>query len=184
MTQRLDAQRNYAAILQAARKVFSEHSPAAPLQLVAEEAKVGRGTLYRHFPNRTSLIAALYEDRLQRYSDYAQANSTDPDLLFKLLRIVAFDQIAIPGLFRAINAEMDSHEHIAMLWQRTQETFALPLKVAKESGSIHPEVDLRDLFLAIAMLYGIANSPRTFEHDEHIVDRALEILRFGLGHVS
>ena len=52
-TLRKDVIHNRAALLDAARAVFADHGLDAPLDLIAEKAGVGRGTLYRHFADRT-----------------------------------------------------------------------------------------------------------------------------------
>lgn len=181
MGKRLDAQRNYTSLLVAAEQVFATHSPHAPLQLVAEAAGVGRGTLYRHFPDRTALVAAIYEARLDRYESFAAEHQDDPSLLFRLLRKVAMDQMRIPGMFRIINANSESSPEVASLWARTVEVFRGPLEASIRSGRVRPEVGLQDLFLSISMLYGVANSPSTFDHDEAVVERSLAILEHGLG---
>jgi AcrR family transcriptional regulator len=59
-TQRQAAERNHAAILDAAREVFTA-SPSASMNEVAIRARVGAGTLYRHFPTREDLILAVYK---------------------------------------------------------------------------------------------------------------------------
>lgn len=181
MPKRIDARRNYDALLAAAEQVFAEHSPQAPLQLVAEAAGVGRGTLYRHFPDRTALVAAIYAARLDRYERFAAEHADNPDLLFMVLRRVAAEQMSIPGLFRIINAATVSSAYIADLWRRTVEVFRVPLETSIAAGRVRPDVELRDLFLSISMLYGVANSPNTFSHDDVVVDHALAILKHGLG---
>ena len=85
MTQRSDARRNRAGILRAAEEVFAAESVNVPLQRVAELAGVGRGTLYRHFPDRYALAAALYQDRLERYEELVQRERDDPDLVLTLM---------------------------------------------------------------------------------------------------
>lgn len=59
---RLDAARNYDALVAAAREEFQENGTDAPLKAVARRAGVGIATLYRNFPNRTSLLEAVYAD--------------------------------------------------------------------------------------------------------------------------
>jgi len=176
---RSDARRNYAALLAAAEEVFAEYSPQAPLQLVAERAGVGRGTLYRHFPDRAALVTAIYTARIERHETFAAEHADDPDLLFKVLANVARDQMSIPGLFRIIDAE-SAADDVAELWTRTVDAFRVPLETSMAAGRARPDLDLRDLFLAISMLYGVANSPNTFDHDEAVAERALHILRQGL----
>src|SRR5580704_12393328 len=57
---RADAQRNRDALLAAAAVVFAETGVDASLEEIARRAKVGIGTLYRHFPTRDALIADVY----------------------------------------------------------------------------------------------------------------------------
>ncbi|WP_370890243.1 TetR/AcrR family transcriptional regulator [Janibacter sp. GXQ6167] len=184
MNQRSDARRNRATILAAAEEVFAAESPHAPLQRVADTAGVGRGTLYRHFADRTALAAAMYEARLERYDAYAREHEEDPEVLLDVLRLVASDQMAVPGLFRIVNAaggtESDT-PHVTALWERTVEIFTRPLRASIAAGVIREDVELTDLFLAISMLYGVANSPRTYPHDERVVERSLALLRRGMG---
>lgn len=62
---RTDAQRNRGALLDAAAEVLAA-SPAASLAEVATRAGLGRATLYRHFPSREALLAALRDEALVR----------------------------------------------------------------------------------------------------------------------
>jgi AcrR family transcriptional regulator len=59
---RADAFANVNRIVAAAREVFGIHGDSATLTDVAAQAGVGNATLYRHFPNRQALAAAVYED--------------------------------------------------------------------------------------------------------------------------
>src|SRR3954454_11504336 len=63
---RADARRNRDQILRAARDVFVEHGPGAPLEEVGRRAGVGIGTLYRRFPDRRALQRAVALDTLER----------------------------------------------------------------------------------------------------------------------
>ncbi|MBH5338267.1 TetR/AcrR family transcriptional regulator [Streptomyces pactum] len=64
--ERTDARRNRERLLAAAREVFAEEGPEASLNAIARRAGVGPGTLYRHFPNRQALLAAVLRDRVER----------------------------------------------------------------------------------------------------------------------
>ena len=59
---RADARRNHARLLDAARNAFDEHGTDANLDDIARRAGVGIGTLYRHFPTRQHLMAAVLRD--------------------------------------------------------------------------------------------------------------------------
>jgi AcrR family transcriptional regulator len=58
---RVDAARNRAKIVEAARVAFRTRGYDAPLDDIAKAAGVGPGTLYRHFPTRESLIDAAMQ---------------------------------------------------------------------------------------------------------------------------
>ncbi|OLL81653.1 Transcriptional regulator, TetR family [Pseudonocardia sp. Ae168_Ps1] len=57
---RADARRNVDALLVAAKDLFDESGVDAPARSVADRAGVGVGTLYRHFPQRSDLVAAVF----------------------------------------------------------------------------------------------------------------------------
>src|SRR3954454_7006801 len=59
---RADARRNREKVMAAARAAFAEHGSDAQMDDVARRAKVGVGTVYRHFPTKEALFVALLED--------------------------------------------------------------------------------------------------------------------------
>jgi AcrR family transcriptional regulator len=61
---RRDARANRERLLGAARVVLRERGADAPLEAIAREARVGIGTLYRHFPDRSALLEALAEEHV------------------------------------------------------------------------------------------------------------------------
>ncbi|HEY0247176.1 MAG TPA: helix-turn-helix domain-containing protein [Gryllotalpicola sp.] len=67
---RADAERNRGKILAVARRLFEAGADARP-ELVAREAGVGVGTLYRHFATREALALAVYDEELRRVADAA-----------------------------------------------------------------------------------------------------------------
>ena len=79
MELRADAARNRAAIVEAARAVFAEHGLDAPLDEIARRAGTGNATLYRRFPARGDLIAAVFADRMSEHLDAVEAGLADPD---------------------------------------------------------------------------------------------------------
>jgi AcrR family transcriptional regulator len=62
---RADARRNRDAILQVAREVFEVDGIFAPIDGIATAAGVGNATLYRNFPTRDDLLAAVMEDSVR-----------------------------------------------------------------------------------------------------------------------
>ena len=77
---RADAQRNHDAVLAAARAVFAQAGIDAPMEDVARAAGVGKGTLYRRFPTREHLFAAILQDRVDELDASAQGALDAPDV--------------------------------------------------------------------------------------------------------
>src|SRR3984885_9082042 len=66
-----DAQRNMDALLEAAMAVFATSGVDAPVRQIATKAGVGLGTVYRHFPQRSDLIAAVFRREIDACADAA-----------------------------------------------------------------------------------------------------------------
>jgi AcrR family transcriptional regulator len=64
MTLRADAQRNLGRVLDAAAEVFAEQGPDASVDEIARRAGVGHATVFRRFPTKDALIAAVAEQRI------------------------------------------------------------------------------------------------------------------------
>src|SRR6266550_8988540 len=61
---RADARQNNARLIAAATAAFAERGAEAPLEDIARRAGVGIGTLYRHFPTRLDLQAAVFRSQV------------------------------------------------------------------------------------------------------------------------
>ena len=79
MELRADAARNRAAIVESARAVFAEEGLDAPLDEIARRAGTGNATLYRRFPTREDLVAAVFAERMVEQLNAVEAGLADPD---------------------------------------------------------------------------------------------------------
>ena len=81
---RADAQRNRTRILEAAEVVFASEGIEVPVDVIAEKAGVGVGTLYRHFETKEKLCEAILLERLARLTADARAlaDAEDPAAAF------------------------------------------------------------------------------------------------------
>src|ERR1700735_2385939 len=70
---RADGMRKMDALLRAAMEVFAKSGVDAPVREIAERAGVGLGTVYRHFPQRSDLIVAVFQSRVDACADAASA---------------------------------------------------------------------------------------------------------------
>jgi AcrR family transcriptional regulator len=69
---RADARRNREKVLAAARAVFAEQGVDAQMDDVARRADVGVGTVYRHFPTKDALVAALTDEQFDVIAAHAR----------------------------------------------------------------------------------------------------------------
>ena len=80
---RSDARANRQDLLEAAEALLNVHGPTVSLRAVAQEARVGVGTLYRHFPTRRHLLTALLGRIIERVdaivADYLEESGRPDD---------------------------------------------------------------------------------------------------------
>src|SRR5258708_29729114 len=76
---RADAQRNIGSLLEAAKAVFGTSGVDAPAKEIADLAGVGVGTLYRHFPQRSALVKAVFQREVDACADAAPALAAVPE---------------------------------------------------------------------------------------------------------
>jgi AcrR family transcriptional regulator len=76
---RADAQRNYDRLLGAACECFAEQGLHASVDEIARRAGVGHGTVFRRFPSKDALLAAVLAQELDRLLLVAQAALAEPD---------------------------------------------------------------------------------------------------------
>jgi AcrR family transcriptional regulator len=93
---RSDASRNHETILTSAISVFAR-SPQASMREIADASGTGRTTLYRHFPDRDALIAAIYE-RVLAEADEITARALSADDGTEPVQVVAALAVALAGL--------------------------------------------------------------------------------------
>lgn len=121
---RADAVRNRATLLETAERLFEEHGvEAVSMTQVAECAGVGKGTLYRHFRNKTDLCHALLDKDMQVLQDQTltRLRSTTPPqatLRWFLERVAFFVERNGELLQTDMTADVSTLEHPAHLWWR------------------------------------------------------------------
>jgi AcrR family transcriptional regulator len=107
---RADARRNRKAVLAAAKKLFADEGLDAQIPDVAKAAKVGVGTVYRHFPTKEALIAALAADRFYRLAEKAREGIAADDAwegLCEFIRFAAQIQADDRGLCEVMGSRPD-----------------------------------------------------------------------------
>jgi AcrR family transcriptional regulator len=76
---RADAQRNLDRVLVAASEAFAANGPNVSVDEIARRAGVGHGTVFRRFPTKEALIAAVVCERLAELAGHAEALLAEPE---------------------------------------------------------------------------------------------------------
>ena len=146
---RADAERNRKRLLDAAVEVFAEHGLEASTAEIARRAGVGQGTVFRRFPTKDDLVAAIVVDRLGEITDAAAAPLAHPPaegrvlaFMAELARIHVRDR----GLIEAVNgtralADPAVHDAHGALMDVVEEL----VKADREAGLIREDVGAFDV---------------------------------------
>src|ERR1700729_3396683 len=104
---RADAKRNRERILEVAKQVFTRRGAGASMDEIARRAKIGPGTLYRHFPTRDELLATVYIAEVEKLAAAQRKLSAElsPIEALRAWLVVFIDYIAAKKIIvPALNA--------------------------------------------------------------------------------
>ncbi len=152
---RADARDNRRRLLDAARDVFIEHGPGAPLEEISRRAGTGIATLYRRFPDRRALMRDVVLDALQRTAEEARlAAEEEPDPFRALVRYMhrAIDvrtAAVIPALLGQV--PLDDQE-ITRVRDAAPATMEALVDAAHRAGDLRPDVTSGDIGMLIVRL--------------------------------
>ncbi|MDT3440633.1 MULTISPECIES: TetR/AcrR family transcriptional regulator [unclassified Pseudofrankia] len=146
---RADALRNRAKILAAASEAFARHGADVPLDTIASQARVGPGTVHRHFPTKESLLAAVVTARLDRLADHAETLHGDPaadffDFLTELAAEARHNLVLTSALGGTLGAEGDK---AASRLSRELESL---LQAAQRAGAVRRDLTTAELHAVIS----------------------------------
>jgi AcrR family transcriptional regulator len=149
---RVDAERNRAALLDAAREVFAEQGIEAPLEEIALRAGVGIATLYRRFPTRGQLVAAALVDKIAQYAEAAEQALAIPDpwagfagFVERICELQADDR----GLSDLLSMTLPTDDRIEQLRKIANWRVARLVARAKATGQLRQEFVAEDLLVLL-----------------------------------
>ena len=175
---RADARQNRARLITAATAAFAEKGADAPLEDVARRAGVGIGTLYRHFPTRLDLQAAVFRSQVSTVcgqGDALLAAASPKDAFAAWIRALAAYLVTKRGLSRAlIEAVGMESELMTSCWVAMRETTERLLASGQQAGVIRPDVTATDV---MRLVHGVAVST---EKEPDRADLLLSIALDGL----
>lgn len=153
---RADAQRNIDSLLEAAKAVFGTSGVNAPAKEIADLAGVGVGTLYRHFPQRSDLVKAVFQHEVDACAAAAKALAAAHEPGEALERWVhRYTEFLAHkrGLAPALHSGDPAFEALPGYFaQQLGPALGSLLEAAAASGEIRADVGATDILYAVANL--------------------------------
>jgi AcrR family transcriptional regulator len=158
---RADAALNRDRILDAAASLFAERGISVPLDEVARQAGVGVATLYRRFPTRADLAAAIFERNISRYTDAVDRAVADPqpwngfrDLVYELCRLQAADA----GLRELLTTAFPASSVIEQTVAESAEKLRALIARGQADGSLRPDLAVADVGVLLLANAGVVGA--------------------------
>ncbi|HVB05198.1 MAG TPA: helix-turn-helix domain-containing protein [Acidimicrobiales bacterium] len=150
---RRDAEENHRRLLDAAAVVFARDGLDGSVEEVARTAKLGMGTLYRHFPTKAALVEALANDLYGELlaAGRAALDENDGSGLERLLRAIGAALAAKRGCMARLWVGAVPEAFVAQL----DEIWGELLARAKAAGVVREECTLTDLSVVCWALRGV-----------------------------
>jgi AcrR family transcriptional regulator len=182
---RADAQRNRQRVLEVAQEVLATEGIGVPIDEIARRAGVGVGTLYRHFPTKEALLAAVVLSRIEGAAADARslAKASDPGAaFFGFLERLARDGVAKRNLIDALAAtgpEVKASYTDAFAAAKADMVAAAGklLARAQRAGAVRRDVTIGDVLI---MIHGPFTALARHGGDPGAHERLLAIVRDGL----
>jgi len=174
---RVDAERNRARIVDAARAAFADPDADVSMAEISRRAGVGSATLYRNFANRRQLLEALYVDEIDAVCQAAATitgDSPEAILVAWLRRFYVYFTskrfVAAQLLQHADRNDPVFGAGLARVLDASQPL----LRAAQETGEIRTDLTLDQI---LDMVAAIAKIPGNAGYREPILRAALDALR-------
>jgi AcrR family transcriptional regulator len=175
---RADALRSHVKLVEAATSAFAERGADAPLEDIARRAGVGIGTLYRHFPTRLDLQAAVYLSQVNGVcakADDLIVSAPPEQALAGWLHALAAYMVTKRGLSRAlIEAFGRDSELISGCWAAMRDAADRLLEHSQRLGVLRTDISADDV---LRLLHGIVVAT---EQAPEQTDRLLSLMLDGL----
>jgi AcrR family transcriptional regulator len=181
---RADAQRNIDSLLEAAKAVFATSGVDAPAKEIADLAGVGVGTLYRHFPQRSDLVKAVFQREVDACADAAPALAAahEPGAALAMWLRRYTEYLATKrGLATALHSGDPAYRALPGYFrQRLGPALGSLLEAAIASGEIRAGISAQDLLHAVANLC-LPVADEGAAYSQRMVTLLIDGLRYGAG---
>jgi AcrR family transcriptional regulator len=177
-TMRADAERNRRRLLDAATQMFCERGLDVGVGEIAQRAGVGRGTLFRNFPSKEHLIAAIVVERMRESITRGHAALQAPDAgqaLFDLIEQSVGRQQTDRALFDAIAETWLANDEIREIHEELIGVLEALVRRAQDAGAVRTDVSAVDVLMLVK---GVCEAVGSFQHVKPDVTlRQLDLVR-------
>jgi AcrR family transcriptional regulator len=175
---RADAERNRRRVLDAAEALFRERGLDVGVAEISERAGVGRGTLFRNFPSKEDLIAAIVVERMGEAVERGRTLLDAPDAgeaLFEFLAEIAGRQQLDRALFEAVADAWLANDEIRAAHADVVGVVDELLARAQEAGVVREDIGAMDVLM---LLKGVCAAATAFASSEPgALTRQLDLVR-------
>ncbi|MGW2541172.1 TetR/AcrR family transcriptional regulator [Kitasatospora sp. NPDC001574] len=161
-TARSDARDNRARILAAARTVFGESGPGAPMRDIARHAEVGHATLYRHFPTKQALISQTFTEQRRACRTAVRDALTAPDPWHgfrSLIERICELHVHSRGFADAFIAANPDAADFTADREQAERAIAELARRAQQTGRLRADFVVDDLILMLMAHRGLHDAP-------------------------
>ncbi|MGZ4192619.1 MAG: TetR/AcrR family transcriptional regulator [Solirubrobacteraceae bacterium] len=177
-TMRADAERNRRRLLDAATEMFCERGLDVGVGEIAQQAGVGRGTLFRNFPSKEHLIAAIVVERMSESISRGRAALEAPDAgeaLFDLIEQSVGRSQTDRTLFDAIGDTWLANEEIHQIHTELLGVLDALVRRAQDAGAVRTDISAVDVLM---MIKGVCEAASSFQHvNPDVALRQLDLIR-------
>jgi AcrR family transcriptional regulator len=179
---RCDAQRNRSALLAAAAEAFAAGGIDVPADEIARRAGVAKGTLFRHFPAKRDLLAAILLDRMLALLELIEEVATErepglgavAELMSRGAELIAADR----SFFDAAMREVAEQEQVTAVKHALEASLDGLVAAAQRRGEVRRDVSGIDL--AMLMMAATNTCAPARERDPQLWRRYLALMIDGL----
>lgn len=145
---RRDAELNHVRIVAGARRVLAEDGGDVAMVRIAAAADVGVGTVYRHFPDKDSLIDAVLDEAFAELIGAAERGLSTDDAwsgLVSFLQEVGRMHAVNSGLREIVVGSAVGRERAAAMRRRLRPLLRRLVERAHEQGALRDDITPEDI---------------------------------------
>lgn len=173
------AVQNKEELLAAAITIFRTHGINAPLQLIIDEAQVGRATFYRNFSDRRNLVLALMQHALDRLESRARNHSHHEDGFIRLIHDHVQNIPYLTALMEYWRVIDRNDPAMVSIYQRRDAILQPLIDQAIANGTCRSDFSPRDYSMVTSILRASLQG-YTDAEQERLATRAVDFLLNGI----